>query len=349
MNLHDRYSPLHLSERQMEQSLTRLFEIYQQLDKDLMNESLTTGRMSNFLFEADQETIVVNTAEEARDATMRNLDVMQGVGERLNNSKTIDEFVKQLRSRLTKIILDTGKFATLKDFAGVTIKQISFIGNSLAKGMKSIDAAIDALIKSMDTMKIDWKNPEDPDLTVITAIELWISKNQKSGITVDKFKQGIKQKMAEITGQGAKGIFSKIMDMIKGASIEPIVMDGDKFADELLRCTGKQINEYLNGPAPKLVKDPPPGTTETQELARTVKISPEELQNARPPGTPPAKLKATELVNMSPEELKDTINRTAKAFDAKGDIIEQSRSFHRSNTILSERWEKLAGIKGDLR
>lgn len=62
---------------------------------------------------------------------------------------------------------------------------------------------------------------------------------------------------------------------------------------------------------------------------------------------PKAKLKSAELLNLSPEKLKNTINATAMEFGASENIIERAQFSQRNRLILSERWEKLAGIKGD--
>lgn len=351
MNLHYRYASSNLDTRQMEESLLRLLEAYRRLDKDLISESLSVGKMSDFLFEADQEQVVVASAKEARDATMKNLDAMAEVGVQLNNSQAIATFVAELRKRLAKIVLDSGEFATLKDFAGITIKQISFIGNSLAKGMKSVDAAIDALVASLDTLKIDFRSSDLQGKTLEQMISsasqgLDVTALQAKDIDVDKFKKAIQQKMAEITGKGSTGLFSKIMNMIKGASIEPITMDGDRFADDLLGCTGKQIDDYLKGPAPSQAdKDQVPGTAEISQLGKAAKVTPQNIEDAKPSGAPPAKLKAADLDSMDTDEMKSNINKTARAFGAKGDIIERHTLSNQSNVILSERWEKLAGIK----
>lgn len=354
MNLHDRYSPSHLSKNQMEQSLLRLFEIYQQLDKDLLGESLISGRMSNFLFEADQEEIVVNTAEEARDATMQNLDVMEGVGEKLNKSQAIATFVLELRKRLTKIILDTSTFASLKDFAGITIKQISFIGNSLVKGIKSIDGAIDAVVSSLNTLKIDYKSPEKAEKTLKELID-----QSAQGLNPDmdsnKFRKAIQDKMAEISGEGVKGVFSKVMDMIKGASNKSITMNGAQFADELLGCTGKQIDEYLNGPAPKLANDEtPPAGDVVKQLAADAKVTSADVESAKPAGTKASKFtndewaKVHREVGTKPDDLKAALNKRSQALFNQ-DLIEAKNRLNRgvaSSNVLLERWEKLAGING---
>lgn len=353
MNLHYRYTRSATDTREMERSLLSLFELYQRLSVDSLNESLTAGRMSDFLFEAD-EAAVEASAKEARDAAMRSLDELEQTGQTLNNSKAIAQFVKELRQRLASVVLDSGKSRSVKDFAGITIKQISYIGDTLSQAIKSIDSAIDAMIASMKTMKIDFESEDKREVSIADIIQSYANNNKGSGITVDKFKQGIQQKMLKST-EGRKGFFSTIMSLLKGASVEKITVSGEQFANDLLTCTSTQIEEYLNGPLPKRVEGPPPAGEQVKNLSQISGSDAKSIENSQPPGTKVSKFTKdewTELVKQkgsSPEDLKQDINTRAEKMGISGGIIEgRQNKFHSRSTVLTERWEKLAGIKGNL-
>jgi hypothetical protein len=64
---------------------------------------------------------------------------------------------------------------------------------------------------------------------------------------------------------------------------------------------------------------------------------------------PKVKLKSADLPGKTADELKRIINATARKFGASDDIIEHAQISQNHKFILSERWEKLAGIKGDKR
>ena len=349
MNLHYRHTRNISNTREMERTVLALFESYQRLGEDSLNESLSTGRMSDFLFEAD-DAAVESSVKEARDAAMRSLDELEETGKTLNNSKAIAEFVKQLRQRLASVVLDSGKFRSIKDFAGITIKQISYIGDTLSQAIKSIDSAIDAMIASMDTLKIDWKSRQYASRNLETIVDLWLKKQADKSINIDKFKEGIKQKMLNTT-QGGKGFFSTIMSLLKGASVEKITVSGDQFADDLLKCKPALIEQYLNGPLPNRAKGPPPVGEEIKKVVQTSGSDEKTIAAALPVGAQVSKFSKDEWSALlkKPDDLKDAINDRAKKLGVSGGIIERRGSAHHTAPVLVERWERLAGIRGDAR
>ena len=351
MNLHHRYTRSISNTREMERTVLALFESYQRLDTDILGESLTSGRMSDFLFEAD-ETEVETKVKEARDAAIKKLDEFEQVAVTLNNSKAINEFVKQMRARLAKVTLDSGGFRSLKDFAGITVKQMSFVGDGISQAIKSVDSAVDATVASLETLKIDYKSEVDKGSSIGVVIERHLAKNNVPGMSRDKFKQGIQQKMAKRTGKGGAGFFSQIMSMLKGSTTEPIVMSSEQFAKDLLACTGEQIEAYLKGPGPSAAESSAaPAADQVQAIVQTAGVDQKSIDNALPAGSKPTKITPSEWTELlrKPDDLKNAINDRAKKLGAKDGIIEQRGSAGRTAPVLVERWERLAGIRGDAR
>ena len=312
MNLHYRHTRNISNTREMERTGLALFESYQRLDTDILGESLTSGRMSRFLFEAD-ETEVETKVKEARDAAIKKLDEFEQVGVTLNNSKAIDEFVKQMRARLAKVTLDSGGFRSLKDFAGITVKQMSFVGDGISQAIKSVDSAVDATVASLKTLKIDYtststgtQSPARDDVNVVTGgaagvvkppikmpLTDLIAQNEKtSNVSVDKFMQGIQQKIAKSTGEGGEGFFSQIMSMLKGATVDRIVISSTQFAKDLLACTGEQIEAYLKGPGPSAAESSAPAAAkEIEALTTTADVTKKDVQAAQPAESKVTKIK----------------------------------------------------------
>lgn len=354
MNLHYRHTRTAAGTQELERAVLALFETYQRLDADVLSESLSSGRMSGFLFEADEAKVEADV-KAARDAAIKKLDEFEQVGATLK-SKAIDEFVKQMRSRLAKVTLDSGGFRSLKDFAGITVKQVSFVGDGISQAIKSVDSAVDAMVASLETLKIVWR-PIAGELGAAapTIAELIKDKKEEEESTpnVDKFKQGIQQKMAKSTGKGGAGFFSQIMSMLKGSTTESIVISSEQFAQDLLACTGEQIEAYLKGPGPSAAEaTTPPAAEETQAVAKSAGVTQQDVEAAQPQGAKVAKITSaewTELAKKPSDELKSAINDRAKRLGVRDGIIERRGSVHREVPVLIERWERLAGIRGDAR
>lgn len=360
MNLHYSHTRTAAGTQELERAVLALFETYQRLDADLLSESLSSGRMSGFLFEADEAAVEADV-KAARDAAIKKLDEFEQVGVTLK-SKAINEFVKQMRSRLAKVTLDSGRFRSLKDFAGITVKQMSFVGDGISQAIKDVDSAVDALVASLETLKIDYKTDFSGPATEAglvkpafkTPLAELIEKNKEtSKMSVDKFKQGIQQKMAKSTGEGA-GFFSQIMSMFKGSTIESIVISSEQFAQDLLACTGEQIEAYLKGPAPAAAKSPAPAAEQIQQIVKASGVDRKSIEAAKPAGTKVTKFtrdewsKVHKEVGQEADQLKDELNKRSQAlFGDK--LIEAKDRLNRgvaSSNVLLERWEKLAGIKG---
>ena len=245
------------SQKRLIESVHSLHSVYEMLDSDsdLLAESLSTGKMSDFLFEADEKAVVKSTRE-AMDATKTNLEELEQAGKDLNNSKAIQAVVDQLRKKLVEIELDLGAFASLKDFAGHNVKQLTFIGNGIAQASGDIKTAVESMMSALDTLKIDVKDPAKRNKKLSALIE---AESERTKVDSKKFMDGIKQKI----GASSKGgnffsdAFKSIVGMFKG--VKPVKLDANLFADELTDCTPTNIDTYLKGPSHAAMENPSTG------------------------------------------------------------------------------------------
>lgn len=357
-------------QRRLQQSVLNLVETYRRLDPgtDVLSESLATRKMSPFLFEADEKA-VVSSVQEAIDAAKKNLDTLAKAGEDLK-SQAVARVVDDLRTKLAAIELDSGKFASIKDFAGFTIKQITFIANGIAQAGKDIDAAVKTTVSALETLKIDFRSDDNKGKPISELIE---AESERTKIDSGKFMAGIKQKMSS-SAEGGNWFFNAfkgLMGLFKGA--KPVKIDADTFADELTKCTAVQLDAYLNSEAPKLSSDEGSGTDEAiADVTQAAGTSKEDIQAAAAPGEPSENEgegeaeKAAEDVGAGPISKDELANLLKTAGDitasgragrkarkifrtavnaAAGKTVFEEQFLHSENRILVERWETLAGLK----
>lgn len=361
-------------QRRLQQSILNLVETYRRLDPgaDVLRESLATRKMSPFLFEADEKA-VVSSVREAIDAAKKNLDTLAKAGEDLNKSKAIAVVVDDLRTKLAAIELDSGKSASIKDFAGFTIKQITFIANGIAQAGQDVDTAVKTTVSALETLKIDFRSPENQVKKISELIED-PETVKRTKIDSGKFMAGIKQKMSSSAkgGNWFTDMFKGLMGLFKGA--KPVKIDADTFADELTKCTGQQLDAYLNSEAPKLSSD---GGSEVDDdlkrVAQAADVNEKNIQAAVGPGESSENEgegeaeKAAEDIGKGPISKDELANLLKAAGDitasgktgrkarkifrtavnaAAGKTVFEEQFLHSENQILVERWETLAGLKG---
>lgn len=326
--------PLRPEQMRLQQSVLNLVETYRRLDPgaDVLSESLATRKMSPFLFEADEKA-VVSSVREAIDAAKKNLDTLAKAGEDLE-SQAIAVVVDDLRTKLAAIELDSGKSASIKDFAGFTIKQITFIANGIAQAGKDVDTAVKTTVSALETLKIDFRSDSNKGTPISKLIED-PETVKRTKIDSGKFMAGIKQKMSSSAkgGNWFTDMFKGLMGLFKGA--KPVKIDADQFADELTDCTGQQLDAYLNSEAPELSSGAGSETDETvRNVARVAGVDQENIENAKPPGQQTEKkpLPRKDWKNLQGDELKDKINTHARSLGLDVDILES-------------RWSQLAGLK----
>ena len=127
------------------EAIRSLQEIHQNAGKDLLEESLATGTMTRFLFEADEEAAEASI-KEALAAANEEIDQLAKTGETLNNSTAIADVVNELRTNIAKIALAPDRRQRFLGFLGITIKQIAWIGNGVATVSAEVHDAVENLI-----------------------------------------------------------------------------------------------------------------------------------------------------------------------------------------------------------
>jgi len=324
-------------------SVRKLQEVLSDHSVDLLEESLSTGEMSRFLFEAD-ENDAAKSVKEAIDAANEEIDQLEKSGKILNDSPAIKAVVDNLRNKLAKIAIAPDKKSRLISWVGQTIKQVSWIGNGVAQVSGDIHEATTAVKTALDTLKIE-PDPANPNGTIEDLIK---AKEEDTKISPEQFKVGIEKKISK----GAAGsFFGKIIKgFLGGLDIPaPVDLDAASFAGDIMRCTPAQIDEYFASPSGQ--EDPTnEKSTDVDEkikkMADTVGVEPDEAVQAsekskteEPPGK--ARMKRDDWTKMldNPEDLKAQVNSMA------GREILENRHTH--NRAHANRWSQLAGIRED--
>lgn len=138
-----------------------------------------------------------------------------------------------------------------------------------------------------------------------------------------------------------KGFFKSIF----GQVVEKVLVGGqDAFIKDLSELS---INDIIDTKTKmETVRKTIEPVTKTVS-AQTTNATTQAATAAAAAAAPKAKLKSADLGKLNPEALKSTINAAARSFGASDDVVERSQISQHNRLILSERWEKLAGIKGD--
>lgn len=271
------------STRRMETTLLRLFEIYENMpDPDaLLNESLTSGNMSTFLFEADEDA-AKDAIESAADAARKGLENLIATSDALG-IPMIKDAAGDLKSKLDRLTIDDKAFGGFREFLGMTTKQLTFIGNSIDGINKSVFAVCKITAKLLEQSKLDPKSEEVKD----KFLQDLAAEGKISGIkNDDDLIDLLSKKMGETVKGKAKGILSFLMSKIKG--VEPIKLEPRKFVAEFIRVPIEKIVAWADGPLGSAAADPPPGASPAPGLeaaATAVGAKPADLAAA--PNTPP--------------------------------------------------------------
>ena len=325
------------------EAIRSLQEIHQNAGKDLLEESLATGTMTRFLFEADEEAAEASI-KEALAAANEEINQLAKTGETLNNSTAIADVVNELRTNIEKIALAPDKQQRFLGFLGLTIKQITWIGNGVATVSAEVHDAVEAVNTALETLQV----PKDMEgLGTDPTIEAMVIASE-ANISPEQFKAGIEKKISKTGG----GWFGNLIKGLLGKADlgTPVDLDSSKFADELMSCTREQIEAYLASPAGK--EDP--GDPNSSDVDDKIKQIPTEaevdmddaIEAADKPPEPPKKLKSADLGKMSDEEMKDAVNSTARQFGAREDIVERHlQAPYPESQLIAERWNRMAGLE----
>lgn len=324
------------------EAIRSLQEIHQNAGKDLLEESLATGTMTRFLFEADEEAAEASI-KEALAAANEEINQLAKTGETLNNSTAIAAVVGKLRTNIAKIALAPDKKQGFLGFLGKTVKQITWIGNGVATVSAEVHDAVEAVNTALETLQV----PKDAKVPIKDLVK---AEEERTNISPDDFKSGIEKKISKTGASG--GFFGALIKgLLGGAKLgTPVDLNSSKFADELMSCTREQIEAYLASPAGK--EDP--GDPNSSDVDDKIKQIPTEaevdmddaIEAADKPPEPPKKLKSADLGKMSDEEMKDAVNSTARQFGAREDIVERHlQAPYPESQLIAERWNRMAGLE----
>jgi len=210
----------------------------QEIKKMSLNEGVSKERIS-ILLENEKENFRKVTNEILETAS-DNLDTLEKIGKKLNNNETIKNAINDLRSKLSKINLKGGFQAAFDNFAGVTIKQLTYINSGISSLAENIKAALMVIKTQFKILKIGSSSGD-----VEKTIEDHINAANIKGVSVEKLKGAIKSKMTSTSSAGMTGTLNKISNFFTGS--KPALIDSDKFASELISCTVAQVTDVISG------------------------------------------------------------------------------------------------------
>lgn len=256
------------SRKTLIRAVVNLHEINQRAIKrqeSLINESLSSQRMSMFLLEAEKEVdkkAAIKSLKDAVKSLQSEINELEQAGKALNDSTQISIAVDDLRIKLQDIQLDSltpGVFASL---VGKHFKQVTYIANGVAQVSKSIKDTVNVIINILsETLKMNLSEiPVDKSIRDVIRMkeneDMRDADDKPFQVDVAKFRQAIIKKMQKSYRGG--NWFTKslkgIAGFIKGQ--KPVSIVPENFADELLDCTLGQIKEYLKTPSAQGAESP---------------------------------------------------------------------------------------------
>lgn len=370
--------------------IARMHEALSRRSDRLLEESLQTHRMGTFLFEAEK-SVDVGEAASSLDMAIETADkVLKSVEETADQLKSaaIKEITDNLRDKLQKVALEgriepeavkdlqksdgekKSKIAGLArdasnfvlDKLGYTTKQLAFITQSLAGVNKTIISTIKAVNKMLKVSKVDTKSPvvQDKSISDIFIEQVSDDKTKKKlgykdiNSLNDALVKVIKGSFSE-----AKGLFAKLKGFLEGMGAEPVNLNADMFAKDIMKMKFSDLEAWSNSQAAKIAQKPnqaaqrvldPIGAaaraagTTPQAVAKTQSSKTGSQGTSSPSAPTRSPLKSDVLKALPDEEFKSQINQRAQDLGASGNVIER-RLLTTRTSILTERWAKLAGIE----
>lgn len=242
-------------------SVVRLHEINQRViarEEMLLNESLSSQKMSRFLFEAEKEVdqkAAIKSLKDAVKSLQTEINELEQAGKTLSDSTQISIAVDDLRIKLQDIQLDSLTPGAFDSLVGKHFKQVTYIANGVAQVSKSIKDTVSVIIDiisetlKMDLSKIDKEKPIRDIIREKENEDMRDANDKPFQIDVAKIRQAIIKKMQKSYrgGNWFSRAFKGIAGFIKGQ--KPVSIVPENFADELLDCTLAQFEEYLKTPS----------------------------------------------------------------------------------------------------
>lgn len=255
----------------------------------LLEQSLASGRMSGFLFEADTDKAVEQSLDDAIEAATTVLTSLEEAGKNFP-SQAIGDAISGLRDKLTKVAM-TKKSGGLgiNDLLGRTSGEISFIAQSLTNINSTILKVVTDVSGMLKAANLDATKIGDKSLkTLIKEKQLTAFKNEA------ELQKAVKDIVSGGVRGKAKGILATIAGFFKGA--KPVNLDVDQFAIEVMDAKISAMVEWTKSPSGQAAQDPQSFDKatggEVQQAIKDSGVTPKELEAASKEGdggsSPPA-------------------------------------------------------------
>lgn len=265
--------------RVMIESIASLQDAYSRrvLHESILEESLSSGRMSDFLFEADEEK-VKESLQDAVDNATKLLDSLEKAGKDFP-SVAIQQATSGLRDKLSKISMTgkTGGNFGLNDLLGKGAQEISHVGESIGVINNSILSVVTGVSNMLKTTNIKAEEVGDQTLKdLVKSKKLTTFKNEAElqKAVKDIVKGGVKQK--------AKGMLAKIVGFFKGSP--PVNLDVDQFGIDILDAKIGALIQWTKSDSGQAAQSPEKMqravADPVQQAVKDSGASPKELQAA---------------------------------------------------------------------
>ena len=150
-------------------------------------------------------------------------------------------------------------------------------------------------------------------------------------------------------------MFAKLKGFLEGMGAEPVNLDPEKFADDIMKMKFSDLEAWSKSQAAKIAQNPDQAAQRVLEpigaaasAAGTTPTAVAKAQSSNGASSPSAPttsaLRSDVLKKLPDEEFKSQINQRAQDLGASGNVIER-RLLTTRTSILTERWAKLAGIE----
>jgi hypothetical protein len=251
------------NQRKLVNAIRNLNEIDSRLSRNADLKSLSTGKMSNFLFEEEgvktsrtkegdggSKTDVIKNLKDAVEALNEEIAGLEKVGQALN-SDSIEKIAADLNGKLVKIQL--GKDIDFKNITQTALKQTVYLANGVSRARLDIKTAVSAALAALKTMgvpldaeeKINEIIPENPDADKPYKLKVQIKQ--------EEFKQGIIKKLGE---SGKSGVISFFKNVFGGNNVKldkSVVINAELFAQDILFNSPSNLSNIYKQP---IVADP---------------------------------------------------------------------------------------------
>ena len=251
------------NQRKLVNAIRNLNEIDSRLSQNADLKSLSTGKMSNFLFEEEgvktsrtkegdggSKTDVIKNLKDAVEALNEEIAGLEKVGQALN-SDSIEKIAADLNGKLVKIQL--GKDIDFKNITQTALKQTVYLANGVSRARLDIKTAVSAALAALKTMgvpldakeKINEIIPENPDADKPYKLKVQIKQ--------EEFKQGIIKKLGE---SGKSGVISFFKNVFGGNNVKldkSVVINAELFAQDILFNSPSNLSNIYKQP---VIADP---------------------------------------------------------------------------------------------